>query len=73
MPATDDELFVKILSTKGCKGLSDFHDCLEKCGCTSCRQLMGDMLKLNMLYMSPSKYQSILRLLELFKRKEYKW
>ena len=49
MPATDDELFVKILPTKGCKGLSDFYDCLEKCDCTSCRQLMADMSNLNIL------------------------
>ena len=59
MPATDDEFFIKILPTKGCKGLSDFHDCLEKCDCTSCRQLMADMLKLNVL--SPSNHQSSCR------------
>ena len=49
MSTTDDELFTKILPAKGCKGLSDFCNCLEKCHCTSCRQLTEDMLNLNML------------------------
>ena len=53
MSTTDDELFTKILPAKGCKGLTDFCNCLEKCHCTSCRQLTVDMLNLNML--SPPK------------------
>ena len=61
MTATEDELFMKILPAKGCKGLSDFYNCLEKCHCTSCRELTVDMLNLNM--MSPSNdYSSPFRL-----------
>lgn len=48
MTATENELFNKVLPSKGCKGLFNLQKCLEKCHCADCNSLVADMLKLNM-------------------------